>query len=683
MARGDLPEQWAIPLHSMPDAIADVATTQREVQGTLGAISEFLKRQSAAIVTLQGAVDDGRKERAAMKSTIEALRSELNEARAQQTGTAELERQIRERCAKEVAKSHRAMLSTARAEVEKLGAAQLTQHAAIEELMATLQDEVATRVAELRAETAWLRDGLLSKAEAEDLAANIEAQEHRAVEHAQALADGLADVRGGLDQLREEALESLQQKANLEAVSKELDDVRECFARDTSELIARREVEALVQQQHEISATELRNLMEGKADVSAVEYALEDKLNCADAEAILGEMADLKAELGRVEITAVTAAQTAEVSTAELGAAIGLERVPADTDSLNGDSRGLGASAFCWSVSSSVITGRGVPVGSPAAALPRQQLLRAGGGADPVGVDTPQPQWSGAGVGHGGAEHGNGAAPTARGGGASVSQLSPPPIMNLFGGGTGAEGLWTWTGRGGTGHRGRSKSHGASPSSVVGQQVFLSAADAESMVWSGNYSAVSGARRYNKLDDDTITIGNSPGTGGLYMIAFGYFPKRLPAGRGARAVGPRKAWAGGTEDQSPHGGHNSIGAAAFSVLGSAETAPAVNPGGASVAGSGPEAQQELERTVTGVLHSSGVSPGEGSGSGQSCVRVVVDSNAAMDVKHFSTHTSPSHPATGATRLDFLNLQPGSKVRISCLGNAAEYGSAFLLLRHLG
>ena len=291
MGRGDLPEQWAIPLHTMPDAIADVASTQREVQGTLGAISEFLKRQSAAIVKLQEAVGEANKERAAMKGAIAGLRSELNEARAQHTGTAELERQIRERCAKEaakeVAKSHRAMLSTARAEVEKLAAAQLTQRAAAEELTAALQAEVASQVAELRAEAASIRDGLLRKAEAEDLAASVEVQEQRAVEYAQALADGLADVRCGLDQLREEALESLGRKADSEAVSKQLEDVRVCFGRDTSELITSSEVEALVQRQQENSATELRSLLEGKADVSAVEYALEDKLDCADAEAIL------------------------------------------------------------------------------------------------------------------------------------------------------------------------------------------------------------------------------------------------------------------------------------------------------------------------------------------------------------------------------------------------------------
>ena len=148
--------------------------------------------------------------------------------------------------------------------------------------------------------------------------------------------------------------------------------------------------------------------------------------------------------------------------------------------------------------------------------------------------------------------------------------------------------------------------------------------------------------------------------------------------REGRGAGSRKAWDASSHSEEEH---NSVGAAAFSVLGSAETAPAVNPGSGAVAGSG--LTQELQRTVTGVPSSSGASPGGFEGSGQSCVRVVVDGNAAMDVKHFSTHTSPSHPATGATRVDFLNLQPGSKVRISCLGNAAEYGSAFLLLRHLG
>ena len=375
-----------------------------------------------------------------------------------------------------------------------------------------------------------------------------------------------------------------------------------------------------------------------------------------------GEMADLKAELGRIEITAVAAAQTAEISTAELGAAIGLERVPADSDALRSEGqRGLSGGSFCWSVSSSVITGRGVPIGSPAAALPRQQLR-----GDAVGMDTPQPRWFGADIGNGGS------AATA---GAAGSHASPPPIMNLFGGGTGAEGLWTWTGRGSAGQRPRSKSLGAA-STVVGQQIFLSAADAESIIWGGHGSTGSARRRHSQLDEETVTIGHSPGAGGLYMIAFGYFPKRLPAAReGKGPAGPRKAWAASSHS---HEEHSSVGATAFSVLGSAETAPAVNPGGGAVAGSG--LTQDRERTVTGLPSSS--SPGF-EGSGQSCVRVVVDGNAAMDVKHFSTHTSPSHPATGATRLDFLNLQPGSKIRISCLGNAAEYGSAFLLLRHLG
>ena len=323
----------------------------------------------------------------------------------------------------------------------------------------------------------------------------------------------------------------------------------------------------------------------------------------------------------------------------------------------------MSGGSFCWSVSSSVITGRGVPIGSPAAALPRQQLR-----GDAVGMNTPQPQWFGAGIGNGGS------AATA---GAAASHASPPPIMNLFGGGTGAEGLWSWTGRGSAGLRSHSKSHGAA-STVVGQQIFLSAADPESMIWGGHRSTGSARRRHSQLDEETVTIGHSPGAGGLYMIAFGYFPKRLPAAREGRGAGSRKAWDASSHSEEEH---NSVGAAAFSVLGSAETAPAVNPGSGAVAGSG--LTQELQRTVTGVPSSSGASPGGFEGSGQSCVRVVVDGNAAMDVKHFSTHTSPAHPATGATRLDFLNLQPGSKVRISCLGNAAEYGSAFLLLRHLG
>ena len=123
----------------------------------------------------------------------------------------------------------------------------------------------------------------------------------------------------------------------------------------------------MLQRKQESNAIELRNLLEGKADVTAVEYALEDKLDCADAEAMLAEVAEVRAELGRLEITAVAAAQTAEVGASDLGAAIGLER-------------GEGG---VWLLSDSVATGRGA-AGSPAASLPRQ-LLRPSPG---IGVST-------------------------------------------------------------------------------------------------------------------------------------------------------------------------------------------------------------------------------------------------------------------------------------------------------
>ena len=714
MGRGDLPEQWAIPLHTMPDALADVAATQREVQGTLGTIGGFLKSQSAAIVALQAAAEEAKAERVAMKSTIEELRSELGEARSQLTkapGSAELDQRLRERCvkevAKEVAKSHRAMLTTARAEVDKLGTTQLSQYRASEEATDALRAQLASELAELRAETSALQASLASKAEAEDLEAGMEAQEQRAAGSAEVLAEGLGEARADVERLRGEVLESLGRMADSEAVSKELDDVRMTFARDTSELITSREVESLLERRQESSAIELRNSLEGKADVTAVEYALEDKLDCADAEAILAEMAELRIELGKLEITAVTAAQTAEISTAELGAAIGLERIrlpsnAADDDASCSSPGGDAAASFSWSVSSSVATGRGVPVGSPAATLPRQQQLRgAAAGATPQQHPPLHTYIAAAAV-------------------ESVPQQAP--VMNLFGGGTGAEGLWTWTsgsnsnmhGGGGAHHLSVSRNSkggkgGRSAAAAVrGEQVFLSAADADCMIWEGGRGGGGGGAMRSGGGGgrgDTIRIGKSGQHAGLYMIAFGYFPKRLAAGAkqqqqqqphsaagaaassggGSAAAGPREAWTmgGGRDHYSPEGGGGgaarSVGAAAFSVLESAETAPAVNSGSADAG---------LPGAGVGGGGSGGDDGGGGGGgvigSGQSCVRVVVDGGAAaMDVHHFSTHTSPSHPATGATKVDFLNLNPGSKIRVSCLGNATDYGSAFLLLRHLG
>eukprot|EP01045_Picozoa_sp_COSAG04_P056147 COSAG04_NODE_26051_length_300_cov_0.766169_1_plen_81_part_10 len=41
--RGDLPEQWAIPLHAMPEAMRDITRTQTQLQVTLTSIADFVK----------------------------------------------------------------------------------------------------------------------------------------------------------------------------------------------------------------------------------------------------------------------------------------------------------------------------------------------------------------------------------------------------------------------------------------------------------------------------------------------------------------------------------------------------------------------------------------------------------------------------------------------------------------
>ena len=124
MARGDLPEQWALPLHTMPDALNDVAQTQAQTQATMNSMAGFLKSQSAAIVNMRAEAEVAKQERETMMGMLDALKNELGAVRAELDegwaelghvpSAAELERAVRERCVKEVAKevgkSHRAML---------------------------------------------------------------------------------------------------------------------------------------------------------------------------------------------------------------------------------------------------------------------------------------------------------------------------------------------------------------------------------------------------------------------------------------------------------------------------------------------------------------------------------------------------------------------------------------------
>ena len=89
-----------------------------------------------------------------------------------------------------------------------------------------------------------------------------------------------------------------------------LEQLRAAFANETRQLLTAEQVEALLLQKAESDAESLQGALHRKADVAALEYALEDKLDCADAEAILAEVAALKQELGRIEMTAVTSAQS-------------------------------------------------------------------------------------------------------------------------------------------------------------------------------------------------------------------------------------------------------------------------------------------------------------------------------------------------------------------------------------
>ena len=127
--------------------------------------------------------------------------------------------------------------------------------------------------------------------------------------------------------VREQLLAALGRVADSETVAQELEQLRAAFANETRQLLTAEQVEALLLQKAESDAESLQGALHRKADVAALEYALEDKLDCADAEAILAEVAALKQELGRIEMTAVTSAQSAELAAASLGSALGLEQV--------------------------------------------------------------------------------------------------------------------------------------------------------------------------------------------------------------------------------------------------------------------------------------------------------------------------------------------------------------------
>ena len=522
--RGDLPEQWAIPLHAMPEAMRDITRTQTQLQVTLTSIADFVKcvlphsscccccapldrhltaalhgverrTQSAAVVKLETALAEtvaaGEQERAAMQATIEQLQLELNTTRAAMTKTpsvADLEQRVRERCAKEVArevaKSHRAMLSTAQIEVAKLAEAQLQARTDVDQRIEELRQAIAT------------------KADAEAVATVREeagAREAGAAAAAEGAAEERRELRAEVGRVREQLLAALGRVADSETVAQELEQLRAAFANETRQLLTGEQVEALLLQKAESDAESLQGALHRKADVAALEYALEDKLDCADAEAILAEVAALKQELGRIEMTAVTSAQSAELAAASLGSALGLEQV-----------------GGMWSM------------GQTDGSLPSTPGARRLG------------------------------SPAARG------ALSPGG-----GGGEGVEGLWTWTASTSTRRKGGGGGY-------KGRSVFLSGG-AEDLSW--------------ERDRSRITVGSA----GLYQIAFGFFPKRLPASTAASSGSPttRDAWL-------------------------------QTPGSAAVAG--------------------------GSG-GQALVQIDVDGDQAMDLHHFSTHTSPVslHPRLSCQR----------------------------------
>ena len=138
------------------------------------------------------------------------------------------------------------------------------------------------------------------------------------------------------------------------------------------------------------------------------------------------------------------------------------------------------------------------------------------------------------------------------------------------GGGEGVEGLWTWTASTSTRRKGGGGGY-------KGRSVFLSGG-AEDLSW--------------ERDRSRITVGSA----GLYQIAFGFFPKRLPASTAASSGSPttRDAWL-------------------------------QTPGSAAVAAGG--------------------------SGGQALVQIDVDGDQAMDLHHFSTHTSPVslHPRLSCQR----------------------------------
>jgi hypothetical protein len=217
----------------MPDALNDVAQTQAQTQATMNSMAGFLKTQSAAIVSMRSEAAAATQERETMLGMLDALKNELGAARAELgearaelarvPSAAELERVVRDRCVKEVAKevgkSHRAMLTAARAEVEKLAATQLSD-----------RTDKDVRQGALEGAVTELRAALASKSEAADLVAACDAQEQRAASTGAALAEGLGKVRSdaqsAVGQLRGEVQQSLSRTADSAVVSQEMDELR-------------------------------------------------------------------------------------------------------------------------------------------------------------------------------------------------------------------------------------------------------------------------------------------------------------------------------------------------------------------------------------------------------------------------------------------------------------------------
>lgn len=233
-------------LAHVPETLDEFAQTQTQLHQMLDSICDFVRAQSSAIVLLEEACVAASTERASMQGAIISLESDVKEMRAQLQNPPWL----------------------SQLQVEQTARAVCTQ-----EVTATLQGGIATEIRQeitshQRAEKdalEKLRCAVESKAELHA----VQALSAASVERDSAWQTAVSTITAEMDQLRDQLGQAVEHRELAE------------------------QLRSLTLEAAEVHA-EFERKLDEKVSSAQLDYALEDKLDCADGEAILAEGVDTR-----------------------------------------------------------------------------------------------------------------------------------------------------------------------------------------------------------------------------------------------------------------------------------------------------------------------------------------------------------------------------------------------------